>query len=161
MLWELIKSICRDLQRDWHVIFMSFSCGYSKVTLSSFISFLWFQSLAPQLTPTPPIWSPFGCSDSTSTFARILLFQLRPPLSFPKRELHFHIRAALFAGIATPSSSQQATSFKGWLQTFLTSKTSEIIWTLCDVKYYEKLKDQTPSFEPSAVNRKAIWSLLC
>lgn len=123
LLRELIKSICRDLQRNWHVIFMSFLCGYLKISVNSFIPFLWFQSSAPQPTPTPPIWSPFGWSNSTSTFARIPLFQLRPPLPFPKRELHFHMCAALSAGSATPPYLQQATSFKGCLQIFPSSKT--------------------------------------
>jgi len=35
-----------------------------------------------------------------------------------------------------------------------------MVWTLCNVKYCEKLKVQTRSFEPSAVIRKATWSLV-
>jgi len=78
---------------------MSFLCGYSAVSLSSFILFLWFQSPAPHPTLTPPIWS---------TFASTPLFHLQSPLPFSKRELRFCTCAALPAGaLLHPPPSRQ------------------------------------------------------
>lgn len=106
---ELTKNINRDLQRNWLVFFMSFLCGYSKVSLSSFNPFISFHSSAPSgpslVVPNPYLLLQEPCSFSFS-------------LLFPKRELHLRRCAALSAESATPTSSQQTTSFKGWLQTF-------------------------------------------
>lgn len=77
---------------------------------------------------------------------------------FPKRELHFCTCAALSAESATPASSQQTTSFKGWFQTFPTLRHKRLFGH--SVKHYKKLKDQTHSSEPSIVTRKEIWSLV-
>lgn len=143
LLWELTKNIHRDLQRNWLMFFMSFLCGCSKVSLSSFIPFLSFQSSAPQ--PNPHLLFQEPCSFSFG-------------ILFPKRELHFCTCAALSAESATPASSQQTTSFKGWFQTFPTLRHKRLFGH--SVKHYKKLKDQTHSSEPSIVTRKEIWSLV-